>query len=106
MLFKGSLHEDKNMPTFTAVDKVIPLIHEQDRILSVRPHAELPRDFAPERVLSIRQAAELFGVSVATFRRLHSAGKVPEAIRLSERRIGWSARALIADLAKRAEAAA
>jgi predicted DNA-binding transcriptional regulator AlpA len=51
----------------------------------------LPESLDENRVLSARQAAELFGVSIATIRRLHWAGRLPPAIRLSERRLGWRA---------------
>jgi predicted DNA-binding transcriptional regulator AlpA len=58
----------------------------------------LPEELGLERILNVQQAAELFGVSVATFRRLHWAGKLPPAIRLSERRLGWRARDLVKHL--------
>jgi len=58
------------------------------------------------RILSARQAAELFGVSIATFRRQHWAGKLPTAIQLSDRRLGWRVKDLLAHLAKRGEVAA
>jgi prophage regulatory protein len=63
----------------------------------------LPDGLGLERVLSVQQAAELFGVSVATFRRQHWAGKTPPPIRLSERRIGWRVRDLLEHLEKRSE---
>ncbi len=64
------------------------------------PHqdAKLPRVLEQERVLSAEQAAELFGVSVSTFRRLYRAGKLPPAVQVSERRLGWRVRDLIAHL--------
>jgi predicted DNA-binding transcriptional regulator AlpA len=65
----------------------------------------IPDFLQQERILSVRQAAELFGVSVATFRRLHWAGKLPPAIQLSERRLGWRVRDLIEHLEKSGEAA-
>jgi predicted DNA-binding transcriptional regulator AlpA len=51
----------------------------------------LPTIFANDRVLSAKQMAALFGVSIATIRRLHRRGALPPAIQLSERRIGWRA---------------
>ena len=66
----------------------------------------LPPSLDEIRILSARQAAELFGVSVATFRRLYWAGKLPPPIQLSERRLGWRVRDLIEHLAKRGNAAA
>jgi predicted DNA-binding transcriptional regulator AlpA len=64
----------------------------------------LPDSLAQERVLSAPQAAELFGVSIATFRRQYWAGKTPPPIRLSERRLGWRVRDLLEHLSKRADA--
>lgn len=69
-------------------------------------HQSLPDGLGLERVLSVHQAAELFGVSVATFRRQHRAGKTPPPIRLSERRLGWRVRDLLEHLEKRSEVAA
>lgn len=60
----------------------------------------LPADLAPERILSAAQAADLYGVSLATFNRLRRAGKLPPPIQLSERRIGWRARGLLESLSK------
>jgi predicted DNA-binding transcriptional regulator AlpA len=61
----------------------------------------LPEHLETERVLSAYQAAELMGISIATFRRLHWAGKTPPAIRLSDRRLGWRVRDLLSHLATR-----
>lgn len=69
-------------------------------------HQSLPDGLGLERVLSARQGAELLGVSVATFRRLHWAGKLPPAIQLSQRRLGWRVRDLLEHLEKRSEVAA
>jgi predicted DNA-binding transcriptional regulator AlpA len=55
------------------------------------PADPLPAIFADDRVLSAKQMAVLFGLSVATIRRLHRRGALPPAIQLSERRIGWRA---------------
>ena len=52
----------------------------------------LPDGLGQERILSAQQAADLFGVSVTTFRRQHWAGKLPPAIQLSDRRLGWRVR--------------
>lgn len=60
----------------------------------------LPDSIAGERILRAQQAAELLGISVATLRRLHWAGRLPPVVRLSERRIGWRVRDLIDHLAK------
>ena len=69
-------------------------------------HNSLPDGLGQERVLSARQAAELCGISVATFRRQHWARRLPPAIRLSERRLGWRAKDLLAHIESRADTAA
>jgi predicted DNA-binding transcriptional regulator AlpA len=66
----------------------------------------LPDVLGQERVLSAQQAAELFGVSVATFRRQYWAGKLPPALRVSDRRLGWRVRDLTDHLKKTGEVAA
>jgi predicted DNA-binding transcriptional regulator AlpA len=68
-------------------------------------HNSLPDGLGQERVLSARQAAELCGISVATFRRQHWARRLPPAIRLSERRLGWRAKDLLAHIESRADTA-
>jgi predicted DNA-binding transcriptional regulator AlpA len=55
---------------------------------------------------STGKSAELFGVSIATFRRQFWAGKTPPAVRVSDRRIGWRVRDLREHLAKRRDSAA
>lgn len=69
-------------------------------------HRSLPDGLGRERILSARHAAELYGVSLATFRRLHWGGGLPPAIRLSERRVGWRVRDLLEHLEKRSEVVA
>ena len=71
-----------------------------------RKMSTLPECLDQSRVLSARQAAEMFGVSIATFRRLHWSGKLPSPIQLSERRLGWRVRDLLEHLEKRSDAAA
>jgi predicted DNA-binding transcriptional regulator AlpA len=66
----------------------------------------LPASLDENWVLSAQQAAELYGVSVATFRRQYWAGKTPPALRVSDRRLGWRVKDLLEHLAKRANAAA
>jgi predicted DNA-binding transcriptional regulator AlpA len=65
------------------------------------PHGPLPDAFNNARILSAKQMAELWGVSLSTLRRLHSRGRLPPAIQLSERRIGWRAGDALAALASR-----
>jgi predicted DNA-binding transcriptional regulator AlpA len=66
---------------------------------------KLPDVLGQERILSAQQAAELFGVSIATFRRQQWAGKLPPAVQVSDRRLGWRVRDLIEHLEKSGEAA-
>lgn len=56
----------------------------------------LPAGLDASRILNAHQAAELLGVSVATFRRLHWANKLPPAIQISTRRLGWRVSDLLA----------
>ena len=56
----------------------------------------LPPAIEGARILSAKQAAELLGLSVATFRRLHWSGRLPAPVQLSTRRIGWKLRDLLA----------
>ena len=42
-----------------------------------------------DRVLDARQGAAKLNISVKTFRRLGWAGKLPPAIRVGERKLGW-----------------
>jgi predicted DNA-binding transcriptional regulator AlpA len=58
----------------------------------------LPANLTSERILSVAQGAQLYGISIATFRRLKRAGKLPPPLQLSERRIGWRVRDLVEHL--------
>ena len=42
-----------------------------------------------QRVYSQREAAALFGVSLATWKRYVAAGRVPRPIQMGPRRVGW-----------------
>jgi predicted DNA-binding transcriptional regulator AlpA len=42
-----------------------------------------------QKVYSQREAAALFGVSIATWKRYVAAGRVPRPIRMGPRRVGW-----------------
>jgi predicted DNA-binding transcriptional regulator AlpA len=66
----------------------------------------LPHFLEHERILSAKQAADLFGVSIATFRRGYWAGEIPAPIRLSERRLGWRIRDFLEHLSKRTKPSA
>jgi predicted DNA-binding transcriptional regulator AlpA len=59
---------------------------------------DLPASLTLERILSAAQAAQFIGVSLPTFKRMRRAGKLPPAIQLSERRIGWRVGGMIEHL--------
>lgn len=59
----------------------------------------LPNGLEHQRVLNAQQTAKLFGLSTMTIRRLYWAGKLPPAIRLSQRRLGWRVGDLLQHLA-------
>lgn len=65
----------------------------------------LPESLNGERVLGSRQSAELLNLSINTFRRLQWAGKLPPAIRIGERKLGWRVSDLRAWLTSRQVAA-
>lgn len=58
----------------------------------------LPDFLETERLLSARQAADLLSISTVTFRRQYWAGKLPSALRVSERRLAWRTRDLLRHL--------
>lgn len=62
----------------------------------------LPDSLESKRVLSARQAAELLGVSLSTFRRQHWTKKLPPSIKVGERRLGWRASDLLTLIEERA----
>jgi predicted DNA-binding transcriptional regulator AlpA len=61
-------------------------------------YPELPDSLTPERILSAAQAAQFIGLSRPTLNRMRRAGKLPPAIQISDRRIGWRVRDLVAYL--------
>jgi predicted DNA-binding transcriptional regulator AlpA len=66
----------------------------------------LPADISRFRILNAAQSATFWGVSLPSWRRLYRDKKVPDPIKLSERRLGWRAGDLIDALEKRAGQAA
>lgn len=61
----------------------------------------LPDALLGERVINTQQAAGLLNVSVATVRRQCARGDIPRPIKLSERRIGWRVKDLLAHIQTR-----
>jgi predicted DNA-binding transcriptional regulator AlpA len=64
----------------------------------------LPESLESKRILNARQASKLLGVSLSTFRRQHWSKKLPPAIEVGERRLGWRADDLLAFMERRASA--
>ena len=69
-------------------------------------HTTLPADLGRHRILSVAQTAALYGISVVHLRRLIKGGKVPEPIRIGERKLGFVAGVVLDDIAARTSSAA
>jgi prophage regulatory protein len=66
----------------------------------------LSADLAADRVIGTIEAAAFCNFSVSHFRHLIRTGRAPQPIRLSERKLGFSIRALKAWVADRTTVAA
>jgi predicted DNA-binding transcriptional regulator AlpA len=86
--------------------KTLPDELGQERAFCAQQAANLPFFLERERIVSAKQSAELCGVSIATWRRMYWAGKTPQAVRVSDRRLGWRVKDLLEHLANRGEVAA
>jgi predicted DNA-binding transcriptional regulator AlpA len=64
----------------------------------------IPQSLESKRVLNAKQASALLGVSLSTFRRQHWSKKLPPAIAVGERRLGWRVDDLLAFMAQRTAA--
>lgn len=51
----------------------------------------IPDDFASRRLLNSAQTATILGFSTVHLRRLVKAGKVPQPVRIGERKLAWRA---------------
>lgn len=51
----------------------------------------LPDDLAQHRLLNSAQTANILGFSAVHLRRLVKAGKVPQPVRVGERKLAWRA---------------
>ena len=51
--------------------------------------AGLPTPFGGSRILTSAEAARFWGVSLPHWRRMTRDGKVPNPIRIGERKLGW-----------------
>lgn len=61
----------------------------------------LPSDLGRNRVLDAAAASAFWGVSVPHWRRLYRAGKVPQPLKVGERKLGWRIGVLADALAAR-----
>jgi predicted DNA-binding transcriptional regulator AlpA len=68
-------------------------------------NSDIPSHLENDRILSVQQAAALYGVSISTLRRQRHHGKLPPAIQIGVRRIGWKAGDLLAAIEARRMAA-
>jgi len=68
-------------------------------------NSDIPSHLEHDRILSVQQAAALYGVSISTLRRLRHHGELPPAIQIGVRRIGWKASDLLAAIEARRMAA-
>jgi prophage regulatory protein len=57
--------------------------------------ANIPSDLSRDRLLDTGQTAEFLSISIPHLRRLYRAKKVPEPIKIGERKIGWRLGVLI-----------
>ena len=62
---------------------------------------EIAAEVAMNRIVGAADAAKFCNISLPHWRRLYRAKKVPEPIRLSERKLGWRLRTLIEFNSKR-----
>jgi predicted DNA-binding transcriptional regulator AlpA len=65
--------------------------------------ANIPTNLNRERLLGIEQTAEFLGMSVPHLRRLYRAKKVPNPIKIGERKYGWRLGQLIEFVASKSE---
>lgn len=49
----------------------------------------MPAEYARNRVLDTKQAADFLNLSVSHFRRQYRLGKVPKPISITARKLGW-----------------
>jgi predicted DNA-binding transcriptional regulator AlpA len=69
-----------------------------------RDAVALPPQLEAARVVSAAQAAAYWGVSLPHWRRLYRAGRVPRPIKIGERKLGWRAGDLLAEIERRVAA--
>jgi prophage regulatory protein len=63
--------------------------------------ANLPSDLGRSRVLDAAAASAFWGISLPHWRRLYRTGKVPQPIKIGERKLGWRVGVLADALAAR-----
>ena len=78
----------------------------RDQSMSKTHEETLPAYLNRHRILSLRQTASLYDISVVHLRRLIKGKKVPEPIRIGERKLGFVAGVVLDDIARRTSSAA
>jgi|ERR1700722_183621 predicted DNA-binding transcriptional regulator AlpA len=63
--------------------------------------ANLPPNLGRSRILDAATASAFWGVSLPHWRRLYRTGKVPQPVRVGERKLGWRVGVLADALAAR-----
>jgi predicted DNA-binding transcriptional regulator AlpA len=58
-------------------------------------------EIASHRVVSMKEAAAFLGISLPTFKRLRAKGRMPNPVRLSERKLGWRIASLVEFIGQR-----
>ena len=56
----------------------------------------LPEFLDRQRIVSVKQMAEVLGFSVAHLRRMYRTGKIPPPGKIGERKLGWPAAVALA----------
>lgn len=76
-----------------------------DQPEKVKPPIALPAALERSRLLDSAQSAAMLNYSLAHFRRLYQAGKLPPPVRINGRKMGWPAGVLIDFMTARQAAA-
>jgi predicted DNA-binding transcriptional regulator AlpA len=58
--------------------------------LEAKVNAQLPEYLDRQRIISVRQMAQLLGFSIAHVRRMYRTGKIPPPFKIGERKLGWT----------------
>jgi predicted DNA-binding transcriptional regulator AlpA len=64
---------------------------------------DLPSEIAQKRILGTAQAAAFVGISVRAWERMRANGDAPPAVKISERKLGYTVESLTAWIASRTQ---